>query len=1237
MTAAPRRRSPGAFSRTPLCAAIVAVLAWASLPPAAAGGESAEPAERGRPQRIWIDGRVALGQREGPAPQPGARVVLLPAETPDHRDWRLLAGAAEPSPVLSTISDAGGRFRLTAPGAGPWRLRVLLDGHLPMERRILPVPDEQELAPVVLHPAVTERIRVREPPGRPAADAWMQGLASSLDPPPARGSPVAGWRRVALAGWLDRDGLLVLSRARDERLFVEIANGWGRERLVVGPRTGDAAVAHDPWEQVAALSVRVETPGGEGIEDVLLRVDGVPWALTDTAGIGLLPAPRAALVEAVAADGRRARLETSVLDPDWFGDGDVSRGARLHAVTLTLERPRELTGQVRTSRARAPVAGAWVLADGRLARTDAEGVFTVTVPPFGDTTLAAGAVGHRWAEVRVGPASDRVAVVLRETSLAEGYVVDAAGRALAGAELEASPDGAAPRGERREAAWARSREDGSFRLRGLEPSTVHRLRARYADLPEAENRFGAPGPRATRTDLRIVLRSPLRVFGTVIEDDGSGAGGAPVAGARVWIEGLEAVPGGGRFEPARETRADERGIFAWDDLFPGAVFAVRAAAPGYAPGGLAQVELPVDGAVDVDLGLVALARGVALEVRVLDATGRPLEGARVTVDAGVPLRPREREGATPPYLYPERWAVVFTDAWGDATVADLAADSRVGVLVAHPEHVSFEAGEVAVPRREPLEVRLHASATVTGSVRAAAGASIAGAYVAIFPDAPVSPTPDDLMTHTDRDGRYRITGVPAGRHRVVARAVERAEIEPVTFEAVAGEEHRVDFRVPPSARVAGRVSDAAGAPVPGARVVAAGRLGRTDELGEFVLEHVRLGEHLVEVEQPGGRRTTRWVTVDGDAWVELELGAGGAVQGSVVDLEGRPVAGAEVVLRGIDGAGSYSARSDEDGAFVVEPVEPGGYRAAAGGPALLAAGGAVELAVREDEVVATVLRVRRAPAALSGRVLGIPAGGDLQHDRESGAPLLNAGVIVTGDGGSRWAPVRIDGSYRVEGLAPGSWRVEAVYPSTFWSGRANPERRTGSVEIVIEEGEREVTADLELEEPEARDGVRLTGRLTIDGVAPAKTYLLLTSASGLVASPAPDGVGELDAEVASPGIYELLVAAFDTTLTRLGPVDLRGDLHLELSLERLVASGAVIDSATGLPVAGAEIFVLGGAASAPGAEEGTTVVSGADGGFGVSALIDRGARLWVRHGGYRPAEMPVGPGAWSGLRIALDR
>lgn len=133
--------------------------------------------------------------------------------------------------------------------------------------------------------------------------------------------------------------------------------------------------------------------------------------------------------------------------------------------------------------------------------------------------------------------------------------------------------------------------------------------------------------------------------------------------------------------------------------------------------------------------------------------------------------------------------------------------------------------------------------------------------------------------------------------------------------------------------LAGRVVDARGKGIAGARVVASGDAeveGTTDEKGDFRLE-LEPGEYRLRFEADGyassslrgavtirpGRQTKL------DDRVELpESDEGSVVRGSVFDVAGRSVSGAKVVLERVAGEGGEAppplrmeARSDSIGMF----------------------------------------------------------------------------------------------------------------------------------------------------------------------------------------------------------------------------------------------------------------------------------------------------------------------------------
>ena len=145
--------------------------------------------------------------------------------------------------------------------------------------------------------------------------------------------------------------------------------------------------------------------------------------------------------------------------------------------------------------------------------------------------------------------------------------------------------------------------------------------------------------------------------------------------------------------------------------------------------------------------VLVLKEGLTLKGRVIDRDGRPIAGARVSP------------------VFPNRSAAATTDDRGRFELAHIAPGPIELTVQARgyvPAQRKVAAGEAA-----PVEIRLEAGRAVTGRLVDQANRPIAGALLQVEfgpSNRAIGPT-----AHTERDGRFRIEGVPFEGGNLVIR------------------------------------------------------------------------------------------------------------------------------------------------------------------------------------------------------------------------------------------------------------------------------------------------------------------------------------------------------------------------------------------------------------------------------------------------------------------------------------
>jgi protocatechuate 3,4-dioxygenase beta subunit len=340
--------------------------------------------------------------------------------------------------------------------------------------------------------------------------------------------------------------------------------------------------------------------------------------------------------------------------------------------------------------------------------------------------------------------------------------------------------------------------------------------------------------------------------------------GAPAAGARVRCvasamddltvqtgqlplaaEAAAMPSGAGRaLGSTRTALADPRGRFTVDDLIPGR-YRVEAAQPGFEP--LRTDELTLAPGERRDLGTLALRDGFPVAGRVLDESGAPIEGARVTAGGADP---------TASALY------AATDGAGAFSLALPAGSYRLTATA--PRHgparaeVTVQAGAAA----PPTELRLpRAEAVLEGMVRDNDGRPLGRARLYAWPQgapheaSPAGPSDTPLgSTTADVGGHFRLADLPAGELRI---EVQHPDYPRVTRPATPGQ--FASLIVPFPGGISGEArARATGAAVTRGRVEAAGPDGArvTAEIqraGSFRLPRLVPGHWRLTVSAPGFR------------------------------------------------------------------------------------------------------------------------------------------------------------------------------------------------------------------------------------------------------------------------------------------------------------------------------------------------------------------------------------------------
>lgn len=446
-----------------------------------------------------------------------------------------------------------------------------------------------------------------------------------------------------------------------------------------------------------------------------------------------------------------------------------------------------------------------------------------------------------------------------------------------------------------------------------------------------------------------------------------------------------------------------------------------------------------------------------------------------------------------------------------------------------------------------------------------------------------------------------------------------------------------DLELPAAKKLAGRVVDETGKPVPGAAVRASSvgsgdestrpvAEGRSGPDGRFVLPDALDGVLGISVRVSGFSPFSTLV-FERKAEEKLLLQRGGTIRGIVLDPAGKPAPGAIVVL-----AGQAASESNSQGAFSLAGVSAGSHGVEAFWKEEFAAR-ASNIRIKKGETREVSLRLDRA-ATIAGVVL----------DEKTRKPLPGVTVSVSdqrfrlGSASSgRAARTDARGGFRIRGLAPRGYGLGARkegYVPVLLSGVVAGLAQTSKVSIALSRAA--VISGRVIDEK----GASVAGaRVRIPrGTGPTGLFRAVVSGAFYgrrdVAT-GPDGTFRL--RNLAPGKNTSLEAAKTgyTTARRDGISLKSGESVKDVALvlrKGLVARGRVVDG-EGKPVPGADVRV------SPRDREGTMMrmvlrfagdderspdaTTGPDGSFVLAGLEEGEQSLSVSREGFAPKTVPA--------------